>query len=69
MVVQTFEGAVAQFNASDDNLTTWIDRVASKGGTTRAALDVLKAKNVGQHIKKAIAAAHARALELGKDTQ
>ena len=52
MVAQTFRGAVSQFNASDDDLSTWINRVASKGGTTREALDVLDVEKVGAHIKK-----------------
>lgn len=69
MVAQTFRGAVAQFNASDDDLSTWINRVASKGGTTREALDVLDVEKVGAHIKKAVFAAKNRAVVLGKNTQ
>src|SRR5699024_11424899 len=45
MVAQTFQGAVELFNSSDLNPTAWMDRVASKGGTTRAALDSMEENN------------------------
>jgi pyrroline-5-carboxylate reductase len=66
MVSQTFEGAVAQFKASDDSLLTWMERVASKGGTTRAALDSFDENNVNKLIQEAAFAAQNRAIELGK---
>jgi len=66
LVSNTFEGAVKLFN--DSNLTpeTWMDRVASKGGTTRAALDSMEDNNVKELIKDAAYAAFNRALELGE---
>lgn len=66
LVLQTFDGAVAQFKASEDSLPVWIDRVTSKGGTTQAALNVLDEQKVAQHIKDAVKAAEKRAGELAK---
>ncbi len=67
LVSSTFEGAVQLFN--DSNLTpkTWMDRVASKGGTTRAALDSMDENHVEDLIKEAAYAAFDRAVELGKE--
>lgn len=67
LVSQTFEGAVELFNQNDISPTTWMDRVASKGGTTRAALDSMDDNNVKELIKEAAYAAFDRAVELGKE--
>lgn len=66
LVTKTFEGAVAIFDESDLSPETWMDRVASKGGTTRAALDSMDDNNVKELIKDAAYAAFNRATELGK---
>lgn len=66
LVSQTFEGAVELFNQNDISPTTWMERVASKGGTTRAALDSMEDNNVKELIKEAAYAAFQRAVELGK---
>jgi pyrroline-5-carboxylate reductase len=66
LVSQTFEGAVELFNQSDLSPETWMERVASKGGTTRAALDSMNDNNVKELIKDAAYAAFDRAVELGK---
>lgn len=66
LVTQTFEGAVALFNDSDLSPNAWMDMVASKGGTTRAALDSMEDNNVKELIKEAAYAAFDRATELGK---
>jgi pyrroline-5-carboxylate reductase len=66
LVSNTFEGAVALFNDSDLSPETWMDRVASKGGTTRAALDSMEDNNVKELIKDAAYAAFNRAVELGE---
>lgn len=66
LVSQTFEGAVELFNQSDLSPETWMERVASKGGTTRAALDSMEDNNVKELIKEAAYAAFDRAVELGK---
>jgi len=69
LVSSTFEGAVALFNESDISAQTWMDRVASKGGTTQAALDSMEDNNVKELIKDAAYAAFNRAVELGKDPE
>lgn len=66
LVSSTFEGAVELFNASDITPKTWMDRVASKGGTTRAALDSMDDNNIEELIKEAAYSAFDRAVELGK---
>lgn len=66
LVTQTFEGAVKLFNESDLSPNAWMDMVASKGGTTRAALDSMEDNNVKELIKEAAYAAFNRATELGK---
>ncbi len=66
LVSNTFEGAVTLFNDSDLSPETWMDRVASKGGTTRAALDSMEDNNVKELIKEAAYAAFNRATELGE---
>lgn len=67
LVSQTFEGAVELFNQSDLSPDSWMKRVASKGGTTRAALDSMEDNNVKELIKEAAYAAFDRAVELGKE--
>ena len=67
LVSQTFVGAVKLFNESDLTPEKWMDRVASKGGTTRAALDSMEDNNVKELIKEAAYAAFDRATELGKE--
>ena len=67
LVSQTFEGAVEIFSQSDITPKEWMDRVASKGGTTRAALDSMEKNNVKELIKEAAFAAYHRAVELGKE--
>ena len=66
LVTQTFEGAVALFNQSNLSPNSWMDRVASKGGTTRAALDSMDDNNLKELIKDAAYAAFDRATELGE---
>jgi len=67
LVSQTFEGAVELFNQNSISPNTWMERVASKGGTTRAALDSMEDNNVKELIKDAAYAAFDRAVELGKE--
>lgn len=69
LVGQTFTGAVELFNSSDLSPQDWIARVASKGGTTRAALDSMDDNNVNALIQEAAYAAFRRAEELGKQTE
>lgn len=67
LVSHTFEGAVQLFNESNITPKTWMDRVASKGGTTRAALDSMEENNVKELIENAAYAAFDRAVELGNE--
>src|SRR5690606_13866167 len=68
LVGQTFTGAIELFNSSTLSPEDWMARVASKGGTTRAALDSMNDNNVNALIQKAAHAAFSRAKELGKQT-
>lgn len=68
LVGTTFEGAVELFNKSDLSPEGWMKRVASKGGTTRAALDSMDDNNLKQLIEDAAYAAFNRAVELGKES-
>ncbi len=64
LITQTFEGAAAIVKNSKDDLTTWVQRVASKGGTTEAGLAVLANHKFDALISRMIAAATQRAEEL-----
>mgnify|MGYP002628399317 CR=1 FL=1 len=66
LVSQTFEGAVAQYKQGDLSPTQWMDKVASKGGTTREALNTFDKHKVKEGIKKGAIAAYERAIELSK---
>lgn len=65
LVNQTFMGAVHLHNQSQYSCEEWIQRVASKGGTTEAALGVLAKNEVNTKIEAALQAALKRANELG----
>lgn len=67
LVSNTFEGAIELFNQSDISPESWISKVASKGGTTQAAIDSMDDNNVKQLIEDAAYAAFDRAVELGKE--
>ena len=66
LVSNTFEGAIELFNKNSISPQNWIDRVASKGGTTQAAIDSMEGNNVNELIKQAAYAAFDKAVELGK---
>ncbi|MBL0309381.1 MAG: pyrroline-5-carboxylate reductase [Bacteroidetes bacterium] len=66
LVNQTFMGAVHLHNQSQLTCNEWIKRVASKGGTTEAALHVLGNNEVNTKIELALQAALQRAGDLGK---
>lgn len=68
LVSSTFEGAIELFNQNDISPKSWIDKVASKGGTTQAAIDSMEDNNVKQLIQDAAYAAFDRAVELGKES-
>lgn len=68
LVTNTFEGAITLFKESDLSPTSWMDRVASKGGTTEAALESMEDNNVKELIKEAALAAFQRAVALGNES-
>lgn len=65
LVWQTFTGAIDLQNKYDLSCQEWIKRVASKGGTTEAALKIFEKHQLDEHIKEGIHAAFLRAMELG----
>lgn len=66
LVSQTFSGSIQLQNRSKFSNGEWIDKVASKGGTTEAALAVFKDNKLQDTIIEGIEAANIRAVELGQ---
>lgn len=66
LVSQTFTGAVDLYNKTDLSCQDWIGKVASKGGTTEAALRVFNEKELYNDIMAGAMAALGRAKELGR---
>ncbi|MBT8218991.1 MAG: pyrroline-5-carboxylate reductase [Bacteroidia bacterium] len=67
LVSQTFKGAVDLYEKSNYSCQEWIARVASKGGTTEAALASYREGTLHKDIKSGAMAALVRAQELGKN--
>jgi pyrroline-5-carboxylate reductase len=65
LVNQTLMGAVHLHNQNDYTCREWIQKVASKGGTTEAALGVFEQQQVAAGIQLGLQAAFNRAKELG----
>ncbi len=65
MTIQTFNGAVKLYEKHKETPNEWIEMVASKGGTTRAAIDILDKGHVKESIIQAVTGAFERAVELG----
>lgn len=66
LALATCVGAAALALQSGESVATLRERVTSKGGTTYAALESLRADGVSDAIQRAVRAAAARAAELGK---
>lgn len=66
LVKQTMLGSYHLMQTSDKNLDELIQAVASKGGTTEAALKIFKELSVSEGLKQGIFAARDRAIELAK---
>jgi pyrroline-5-carboxylate reductase len=66
LVNQTFSGALDLYSKSNLSCEEWISRVASKGGTTEAALLSFNENELNQSIIDGATAAFNRAVELGK---
>ena len=67
LVSQTFRGAVDLYSKNNISCEEWISRVASKGGTTEAALASYIDNKVHEDIKAGAEAALQRAIELGQE--
>lgn len=66
LVSQTFKGTVDLFQKGNNNCEEWIQKVASRGGTTEAALSTWSDIDLENSIKKGAKAALNRAIELGQ---
>ncbi len=66
LVKQTFTGAVNLLESNNLTCKEWIARVASRGGTTEAALKSFAESKVGDDIALGVNAALNRSIELGK---
>lgn len=66
LVQQTFLGALNLFKQSSYNCTEWIGKVASKGGTTEAAIQHFDKTKLDKIIIEGAKAAFKRAEELGR---
>ncbi len=67
LVGQTFMGSVHLQNRNELSCKDWIQKVASKGGTTEAAMNSFASNSVDTGINSGTRAAHERAIELGKN--
>jgi pyrroline-5-carboxylate reductase len=63
---QTLMGSVHLYSRHNLSCTEWIQKVASKGGTTEAALRTFDEHHTAEGIKKGINSAYKRAKELGR---
>ena len=63
---QTMLGTAAYLRQSGADLGAFIDGVATKGGTTAAGMDVMRAGDFKKIVAETLAAAAARSAELGK---
>lgn len=66
LVTQTFLGSVDLLNQEDVACEDWVKRVASKGGTTEAALAAFQAKGLVPALESGLHAAFDRARVLSK---
>ena len=66
LVSQTFRGAVDLYNKANFSCEEWIQKVASRGGTTEAALISFNKNSIHKDILDGAQAALNRAIELGK---
>ena len=65
LVNQTFMGAVHLHNQNEFTCNEWIKKVASRGGTTEAAIKIFDEFDLDDKIGKGLDAAFERAKELG----
>jgi len=66
LAMAAFMGAAASANAADISMQEFIKKIASKGGTTEAALKIFKQKGLERIVKQAVTAAFKRSRSLTK---
>lgn len=66
MVEQTFLGAVELYKVNDLSCKEWMNKVASKGGTTEAALKQFNSDAISTNIQKGLDRALQRSRDLSK---
>ncbi len=66
LVGETFQGAIDLYHQSGDDCKTWIARVASRGGTTEAAVAIFQQYELQKRIGEGAQAALKRAISLGQ---
>lgn len=66
LVYQTALGSGTVMSKSEEDPDDLVARVASKGGTTEAALKVFQKRGFGRIVHEAVKAAHKRSIELRK---
>lgn len=64
MTRQVLLGAAELLKAEEGDFKTWIKRVASRGGTTQAAIDVLEEHKFRNLMERAVKSAYLRAKQL-----
>ena len=67
LVRQTVRGSIELLEQSEADCTTWVGRVASRGGTTEAALDAFAKGGLTTLLLRGVEAAHVRASELARE--
>ena len=66
MAYNTFKGAIDLFNKNNFSCEQWISKVASRGGTTEAALNSFEQNEIDNKLGAAYKAAFNRARELSQ---
>ncbi len=66
LVLQTFRGTIDIFTKKDLTFDQWVDMVASRGGTTEAALEQFGKNDLSSAFRAGILAAYRRAVSLGE---
>ena len=66
LAYSTFKGTINLFNKHNFSCEEWISKVASRGGTTEAALNSYKHNNVKEKLSEAYKSAYNRARELSE---
>ncbi len=69
MLAQTFLGSLELFQKANTGIETWKDRVASKGGSTREAYQIMDDANLQNCFTSALNAAYQRNVELRKGSE